>query len=60
MKCPERFRVSQLNIRKPIKNNYEEAIGEFHLLIENQDFAECYKEECTAYDKENKKCRKLG
>ncbi len=60
MKCPERFRVSQLNIRKSIKNDYEEAIGEFHLLIENQDFAECYKEECTAYDKENKKCRKLG
>lgn len=39
MKCPERFCVVQHNIRKPILNSEDIAIGEYHLLIENQGFA---------------------
>lgn len=44
MKCPERFIVVQ---------------GEYHILLENQNFEECYKENCAAWDVENKKCRKF-
>ena len=40
MKCPERFCVVQHNIRKPILNSEDIAIGEYHLLIENQGFAD--------------------
>lgn len=60
MKCPERFCVVQHNIRKPILNSDDIAIGEYHLLIENQGFADCYKEECTAWDKEHNCCRKIS
>ena len=49
MKCPDRFNIVQHNIRKPILNRDDIAIGEYHLLIENQGFADCYKEECERY-----------
>lgn len=58
MKCLKRYKVSQLNIRKPITNEYEETNGGYTIFIENQDFAECYKEECAAWDKEKQVCRK--
>lgn len=48
MKCPDRFNIVQHNIRKPILNDDEIAIGEYHLLIENQNLENCYKEECAA------------
>lgn len=60
MKCPERFNVTQYNIRKPILNDDEITIGEYHLLIENQGFANCYKENCAAWDKEKNCCRKMS
>lgn len=60
MKCPERFKVIQHNIRKSILNSDDIAVGEYHLLFESQGFAECYKEECPAWDKEKKCCRKVG
>lgn len=34
MKCPDRFNIVQHNIRKPILNRDDIAIGEYHLLIE--------------------------
>lgn len=58
MKCPKRYKIGQLNIRKPIINEYEETNGEYTIFIENQDFAECYKEECAEWDNKNKRCRK--
>lgn len=59
MKCPDRFNIVQHNIRKPILNDDEIAIGEYHLLIETQNLGNCYKEECAAWDKEKNYCRKL-
>lgn len=58
MKCPERYRVMQHNIRKPILDDEKVFQGEYHLLVEEQGFAECYKEECAAWDKEKKICKK--
>lgn len=52
MKCPEMYKIIQQNIRKPILNNDDIAMGEQHILIETQRFCECYKEECVAWDKE--------
>ena len=52
MKCPERYRVIQQNIRQPIFDEDRIVKGEYHILIENQAFCECYKENCAAWDKE--------
>lgn len=60
MKCPEMYRIMQHNIRKPILNDDNIAIGEYHLLVENQAFCECYKEKCAAWDNEKQICRKVG
>lgn len=60
MKCPEMYRVIQHNIRQPILNDDGIVKGEHHVLIENQQFGECYKEKCAAWDCENNKCRKVG
>lgn len=60
MKCPERYKITQQNINKPILNDEDIAIGNYHILIENQSFCECYKEECAAWDKERNKCGKVG
>lgn len=59
MKCPERYKVLQQNIRKPILNDDSIAVGEYHILVETQAFCECYKEECAAWDKQNNICRKM-
>lgn len=58
MKCPERFNVTQQNIRKTIVDKDDVTIGEYHLLIENQGFAKCYEEDCAAWDKDKKICKK--
>lgn len=59
MKCPERFNVCQLNIRKPKINTETDSLeGEYHTLIEIQNFGECYKEKCAAWSEENQKCKK--
>lgn len=59
LKCPERFKIHQLNVRKPIIDEEKDSLlGEYHLLIENQEFENCYKENCIAWDKENQKCKK--
>lgn len=61
MKCPEKYKVNQLNIRKPIIDEEKDSLlGEYQILIENQGFAECYKEDCAAWDKEKQCCRKVG
>lgn len=60
MKCPERFNVIQQNIRKPLLNEDGIATGEYHILVENQSLANCYKEECAAWDKEKNCCRKMS
>jgi hypothetical protein len=60
MKCPEQYRIIQQNIRKPILDEEGIARAEYHLLIENQNFAECYKENCAAWDKEKQRCGKVG
>lgn len=60
MKCPERYKIIQQNIRKPILNNDNMVMGEYHILIENQGFQECYKEKCAAWDKEKSMCKKIG
>lgn len=52
MKCPEQFKITQYNIRKPIVDDEDTIRGEYHLLIENQNFGECYKDECAAWSKE--------
>lgn len=56
----KRYQVLQQNIRKPILNDDNISVGEIHLLIENQSFCECYKEDCAAWDKENNICRKMS
>lgn len=60
MKCPERYSVIQQNIRQPILDDDRTVKGEYHILIENQGFCECYKENCAAWDKEKQMCRKVG
>ena len=60
MKCPEQFRIIQQNVRRPIVDIDNIIRGEYHLLIENQNFGECYKENCAAWDKEKKMCKKVG
>lgn len=60
MKCPEQFNITQYNIRKPVTDEDDMVKGEYHLLIENQSFGECYKEDCAAWDKEKQICRKVG
>lgn len=60
MKCPERFNVTQQIIRKPIVNEDDITIGEYHLLIENQGFANCYEEDCAAWNRQKNCCRKMS
>lgn len=60
MKCPEQFRIIQNNIRRQIVDEENIIRGEYHLLIEHQNFGECYKENCAAWDAEKQKCRKVG
>lgn len=60
MKCPERFKITQYNIRKPVIDEEHIVRGDYHLLIEHQNFEECYKEDCAAWDKEKQRCRKVG
>ena len=59
MKCPEMYRIIQHNIRKPVVDNDDIVRGEYHLLVEAQQFCECYKELCAAWDKDNNRCRKV-
>lgn len=60
MKCPEIYSVIQQNIRKPILNEDMMVRGEYHILLETQQFGNCYKEQCAAWDKEKQMCRKVG
>ena len=60
MKCPERYNIMQHNIRKPIFDEDNIVRGDYHLLVEIQQFENCYKEKCAAWDKEKQICRKVG
>ena len=60
MKCPEMYKIVQQNIRKPMFDMDNIVRGEYHVLIETQQFCECYKEECAAWDKEKQRCGKVG
>ena len=44
MKCPEMYKVIQQNIRRPIVDIDNIVKGEYQVLIETQQFSECYKE----------------
>lgn len=59
MKCPYRFTVTQQNYAGYFLNENSQLIGDNHILLETQEFRECYKEECTAWDKKKKICRKV-
>ena len=59
MKCPKMYKVVQQNIRKPIVDIDNNVKGEYHILIETQEFNECYQENCVAWDREKKVCRKV-
>lgn len=54
MKCPERYKIIQQNLRQPIFDEDNIVRGEYHLLVETQQFENCYKEKCAAWDKEKK------
>ncbi len=43
MKCPEMYKIMQHNIRRPILDDDNIVRGEYHLLIETQQFGNCYK-----------------
>lgn len=58
MKCPEMYRVIQQNIRIIDIDNI--VNNEYQILVETQQFNECYKEQCAAWDKEKQMCRKVG
>lgn len=60
MKCPERYTVVQQNIRGYLYNDNMQLAGDNHILIEKQEFCDCYKEKCMVWDKERKTCRKVG
>lgn len=60
MKCPERYKIIQQNIRQPIFDEDNVVRGENHLLVEIQQFENCYKEQCAAWDNEKNICRKVG
>ena len=60
MKCPEMYKVIQQNIRRPIVDIDNIVKGEYQVLIETQQFSECYKEQCAAWDGEKNMCRKVG
>lgn len=60
MKCPERYKIIQQNLRQPIFDEDNIVRGEYHLLVETQQFENCYKEKCAAWDSEKNKCRKVG
>ena len=59
MKCPERFRITQQNVRGYLYNENMQLMGDNHIFIEKQDFCNCYEERCMAWDKEKKVCRKV-
>lgn len=60
MKCPEMYKVIQQNIRRQIVDIDNIVKGEYQVLIETQQFNECYREQCAAWDSEKKMCRKVG
>lgn len=60
MKCPERYKIIQQNLRQPIFDEDNIVRGEYHLLVETQQFENCYKEKCAAWDKKKNMCKKIG
>lgn len=58
MKCPERYTVIQFNKRKQIVSQEETVEGENHLVVEIQEFGDCYEDECVYWNKKRKKCKK--
>lgn len=60
MKYPERYKIIQQNLRQPIFDEDNIVRGEYHLLVETQQFENCYKEKCAAWDKKKNMCKKIG
>lgn len=60
MKCPERYKIIQQNLGQPMFDEDNIVRGEYHLLVETQQFENCYKEKCAAWDKEKNMCKKIG
>ena len=59
MKCPERYKTIQQNIILFMLDDDNISRGENRIFIVTQDFRECYKEQCAAWDKEKQMCRKV-
>lgn len=51
MKCTYRIKVEKIYKKETQTSHYCEA--------KEENYMQCYKEDCMAYDSENKKCRRL-
>lgn len=59
MKCPMIYRITQINHRQALFAEDDTPCGEDSFFTELQSFGECANEECMAYDKVNKICRRI-
>lgn len=59
MKCPIIFRITQMNHKQALFAEDDTVCGENNYFTEIQSFEDCVGEECMAYDKENKTCRRI-
>lgn len=57
MRCPERYCLIRHCITSPLIKN-DEVTGEYNMIIENQNLAKCYEEECAAWDKRKKDAKR--
>lgn len=60
MKCPESYKVIQQNLRQTIFDEDNIERGEYNLSVETQEFENCFKEKCAAWDSKKNRCRKVG
>lgn len=59
MKCPMIFQIIQQTNSQTLFTDDDTPCGSQNFFAEFQGFGDCYGEECMAYDKENKCCRRL-
>lgn len=59
MKCPELYKTWQFNTHKYRIDEEKIITGDNSTFVEVQQFGDCYKEECMAYNKDTKKCEKF-
>lgn len=59
MKCPKRFNIVQRNINEYLYDEESRNIGHSHIFVETQNFANCYEEECMAWDCKKRICKEV-